>query len=75
MLVIHVEIWPGGDSRRKRNIGTMTIANMTNLSDHSGYDAYIDGEKVNTKLIYHWREDGAWKLIQLVLNRYFKNAR
>lgn len=71
MLVVHVEVWPGGDPRRKQHIGTMTLVNETSLSEHSGYEVHLDGEPLG-KLVYHWRRDGAWKLVSLALNRHFR---
>lgn len=37
MLYITVELWPGGHPARSRKIATMSIANISNLSDISSY--------------------------------------
>ena len=38
MLVITVEIYPGGDECRKREIARMVASNVSNLADVSTYD-------------------------------------
>jgi hypothetical protein len=37
MLVITIDILPGGDPRRRKTIASMTIGNISNLADISDY--------------------------------------
>ncbi len=70
MLVVTVEIWPGGRPMGKRHVGTMTLSNMSELADVSKYDIWIDGEKVGS--VRHTRADGAWVLVRKALSRFVK---
>lgn len=61
MLVVTVEVWPGGNVLRRRVIGTMNLANISELADVSDYEGFLDGKPVEVK--GHRRDDGAWKLV------------
>jgi hypothetical protein len=37
MLVVRVELWPGGDYRRANTIATMIVGNQSALADTSDY--------------------------------------
>jgi hypothetical protein len=37
MIMVNIEMWPGGDSARKRPIGSMTIANIGGSSERGDY--------------------------------------
>lgn len=37
MLVIKVELWPGGDAGERREIAHMRISNISNLAERSDY--------------------------------------
>jgi glyoxylate utilization-related uncharacterized protein len=76
-LVVKLEIHPGGDSSRAREIGRVEIANMSNLSAKSDYRY----EFVNTETGWpgtvgvvegHYREHGAWMLLAKVLRSAFR---
>lgn len=42
MLVVRVEIWPGGDYRKAKTIASMTAGNTTSvLIDDCDYDIYM----------------------------------
>ena len=73
MLVVTVEVWPGGDPLRKRNIGSMTLANMSELNECSDYEGFLhhgDGHSDHITVQGHFRSRGAWELIRKALNKY-----
>lgn len=67
MLVVTVEVWPGGKVLQRRVIGTMNLANVSDLADISNYAGSIDGEFVEVR--GHARADGAWELVRKALQR------
>jgi len=67
MLVVNVEVWPGGDIRRRRVISVMGLANISELAETSDYEGYIDGKYVEYH--GHQRSDGTWELIRKLLNQ------
>lgn len=66
MLVVSVEVWPGGDIRRRRAIGTASIVNISDLADTSDYEVYVDGEQY-PNVEGHVRSAGPWPLIARAL--------
>lgn len=66
MLVVTCEVWPGGSPLRKRQIGLLTLANISQLVEESDYEGILDGEEV--EVTGHKRSDGAWKLVHTVLD-------
>jgi len=76
MLVVTVEIWPGGDEYTKRTISTMHIANVTDLRDVSDYKYVIKEDKgfvespVNGSgtIKGHYRKQTVWELIRKAIN-------
>ena len=66
MMVVTVEIWGGGDVRRKAHVSTMTIVNESHLAELSNYDVWIDGKQLGT-VRRHRRSDGAWALVKRAL--------
>lgn len=73
MLVVRVEIHPGGDSSHAREIDTLYVWNISALADESDYlyrwssrpspeDTVADG-----LIIGHRRSDGAWELVRKIL--------
>lgn len=74
MLVVTVELWPGGDITRRRPLRTMTIANVTpgQAQRRDGtalYRVVVDGRPLPGRLVRHRRELGAWALIHRALGR------
>ena len=67
MLVVTVEVWPGGDMRRRRVVGTMTAANISELAEVSDYEVSIDGEPI-VVIPKHRRSDGVWALVRRALS-------
>ncbi|GAA2146519.1 hypothetical protein GCM10009844_22690 [Nocardioides koreensis] len=66
MLVVKVELWPGGDGARRREIGRLCLANISNLADTSRYLAVLwddNGEVSSVVLRGHRRADGFWPLL------------
>ncbi len=41
MILVTVELLPGGDATRRETIATAEIANVSELADSSSYDCYI----------------------------------
>ncbi len=66
MLVVTVEVWPGGDVLRRHVIGTMNLANVSELDEVSNYEGCLDGAHSFT-VRRHRRSDGAWSLVRKAL--------
>ena len=65
MLRVTVELWPGGDSSRRREIAVCDIANVTSLASVSTYDVRwrpIASEDIRVK-VRHRRLDLALVLL------------
>lgn len=71
MLVLKLEIWPGGDKKRAREIGRIDIGNISELAPVSNYSVYAEGETfMGPQRVYvvgHPRKEGAWALVRRVL--------
>jgi len=74
MLVVTVELWPGGSSALRRPIGTMHIGNISDLADLSDY-RIIAMETANPltgtppgiakfSVLAHARRQRVWALVQ-----------
>lgn len=66
MMVVTVEVWPGGRVLHRRVIGTLNIGNVSQLADVSDYKCVLDGSK-EFKVKGHRRSDGAWALVRKAL--------
>lgn len=68
MLVVKVEIWPGGDSERAYEIDRLYAGNVSRLAPTSNYvwELKSGGEG---ELKGHRRTDGAWVLIEKILRK------
>lgn len=70
MLVVKVELWPGGDSAQCRELGRVAIGNLSGLSAISDYAVVIwdsDGER--TAVVRgHERAKGFWPLVSRALS-------
>ncbi len=74
MLVVTVELWPGGSSALRRPIGTMHIGNVSGLSDISDYHVIamqtanpLTGEPAGLaefEVLAHARRQRVWALLQ-----------
>lgn len=67
MLRVRLEIVPGGDERRVREIGKLEICNVSELADVSNYcfQIWTDGRCQTTSIVSnHVRSDGAWALVR-----------
>lgn len=69
MIVVKVEIWPGGDKLRRKTLKELRVANMSNLAEVSNYK-YVLTDPANDllpeKVGYvegHRRSDGVVKLL------------
>ena len=77
MLVIRLELWPGGDEKRKREIGHAEVWNVSDLADVSDYwfeVRAVAGDNVGARQLYgkvkrHTRSLGAWELVRRVRGR------
>ncbi len=75
MLMVTVEIWPGGIAELRRTLGLMNIANTSNLADVSSYAVYAsEGENrltgtksrsCKTVIERHDRRQSVWALIEV----------
>jgi hypothetical protein len=74
MLVIKVELWPGGYEPRKKTISTCKIGNLSDLAETSDYEYRIEepnafgGEptKQTGRVLKHKRRQSVWALIERV---------
>lgn len=66
MLVVKIELWPGGDPAYAEEIGCMALANVSDLSSTSDYlvvAADDSGTQVEHIINGHRREHGFWPLL------------
>ena len=78
MLVLRVEIWPGGYENGKREIASARIANMSDLADVSNYACVfeevgsdrlgIPPSRHSFDVKEHPRRSIVWALIRKALN-------
>lgn len=57
MIVVKVEMWPGGDKSRKRSLGSMSIANVSGNDKLANYIYELYGAKgitMNSGNIMHY---------------------
>lgn len=74
MLVVTVELWPGGRSAGKRALGTLLIGNESHLADVSDYHVIamelgndLTGDPAGIaefKVLDHVRRQRVWALLQ-----------
>lgn len=77
MLVVRVEIWPGGYELGKKEVARMNVANVSNLADVSDYVAEITEEgnerlgipksRKHASVKGHTRRSTVWSLIRKIL--------
>jgi hypothetical protein len=71
VLVMTLEVWPGGVPTRRERVGQIRWANQTG-GYSSTYRAVLlgrDGEVVKTLDVAHVRADGAWDLTRQTLTK------
>lgn len=81
MIVVYVEMWPGGDGSRAQPLGSLAIANESNLSLLSNYSFEIDEapnpalgiEQLQRKGVItgHNQNQSVWKLIRRAIDAAF----
>ena len=81
MIVVFVELWPGGDAERRVPLGSLGIANESNLALLSNYSYEIDEApqprlkvdqlKKQGQVVGHNRNQSVWKLIRRVIDDVF----
>lgn len=79
MLVVTVELWPGGDPTHAKEIASIEIANISNLSEVSNYTVLaqqagnpslgIKPEKVAFTVYDHPRRQSVFALLKTILNK------
>lgn len=80
MIVVKLELWPGGDESRAQDLGKAIIGNESNLADISDYSVYLlTGAKYSRNPGTIWRtgevkgfprtsyQVGPWELLFLAL--------
>lgn len=75
MLVVRLELWPGGSKEDAREIGRMRIANISDLAPISDYHVHVeddDGAKTNVgfRVAEHPRRECAWSLVRKAIERW-----
>lgn len=61
MLVVRLEVWPGGDGRMARVIDELRIGNVTELASVSDYVVFHGSMRAEVK--GHVRDRGPWPLV------------
>lgn len=79
MMVVTIQICPGGDETSAFEIGRMRIENESRLAEVSDYTAQIaqmenrrlgvPGMDVRVEVSSHPRRDGPWALLKRILNQ------
>ncbi len=79
MLVVKVEIWPGGYEGGKREIARMKVGNISDLADLSDYTAVIEEygndrlgipkSRSTVQVTGHTRRSTVWSLIRKILEK------
>jgi len=77
MMVVRIEIWPGGDEQAAFEIGRMDVANVGAVADVGAYAASVTQRATPTigvpsfvrsvTVASHPRGDGPWALVARVL--------
>jgi hypothetical protein len=72
MLVVKLEVWPGGDEKASTEIGRLEISNLSGLAPVSDYDVRLTnrGEYACNAVGHvegHERSLGAWALVRRAL--------
>ncbi|PHQ64536.1 hypothetical protein DAH51_26190 [Sphingobium yanoikuyae] len=77
MMVVRIEIWPGGDEQAAFEIGRMDVANVGTVADVGAYAASVTQRATPTigvpsfvrsvTVASHPRGDGPWALVARVL--------
>lgn len=62
MMVVTVEVWPGGSPRGKQFVDAMTFVNLTQLAEDSRYEVWREGTMLGH--VYHRRSDGGLELVR-----------
>lgn len=80
MLVVKVEVWPGGDDRRAFEISRIGIANVSQLQRFSDYEVTallardLEEEVVRTEIREHDREYGWLPLVRRTMTNLYLRA-
>lgn len=80
MLVVKVEVWPGGDADRSFEISRVGIANVSGVKRYSSYEvtALMDRDKgesvVRTLIDDHDRDAGWVPLVRRTMTNLFLRA-
>lgn len=82
MMVVKVEVWPGGDESRAKEIDRLYIWNVSRLAEVSDY-RYTDEDPRGRQGDIPWagwvrghrRIEGAFALLHKALTDYFEGSR
>lgn len=73
MIEVTIDMVPGGNSKLRRNIGKLTIANQSGLADVSNYSFRVfdqDGELTTSGCVSgHKRAQGIWPLLRHIFQQ------
>lgn len=66
VLVVKIEVWPGGRRAQAREIARAAAANVSELADISDYVAVLEDDTGHTSAVHlegHPRAAGVWPLV------------
>lgn len=67
MLVVKIEIWPGGNENHVKELGRICISNLSELADRSDYQISLiewGQHTADAVLFNHKHSDGWFKLLK-----------
>jgi len=68
MLVVRIDLGPGGSPQLIENIGVMTIVNTTGAGDAAKADYEVNVQGIGGGVVHgHLRRQGAWPLVAKAL--------
>jgi hypothetical protein len=73
MIVVKIELWPGGNQYAAKEIARAEIWNESNLAPISkyGYELTDDHGRTQIGMVTHQRKHGIWRLLATVMQEAF----
>jgi hypothetical protein len=70
MLIVKIEIWPGGNEANAKEVARAAFGNVSDLADISDYCGLFTSDDGTEKPVFvknHNRSDGCWVLLAKAL--------